>query len=417
MNKPSAKLQRVRGTRDILGEDARRHAHVVRRFAAIAARYGFSEIATPIFEFTEVFKRTLGETSDVVAKEMYSFADRGGDEITLRPEYTAGIARAFISGGMQQNLPCRFWAHGPMFRYERPQKGRFRQFHQIDAEILGLDDAGTDVELIALAYDLLADLGLADKTVLHLNTLGDPESRAAYRDALVAYFSAHEAKLSEDSRARLKRNPLRILDSKDEDDRALIPAAPAMADYLNDASRDFFARVTEGLNALGIAYTHDQALVRGLDYYCHTAFEFITDALGAQGTVIGGGRYDGLIAAMGGPPTPGSGWAGGIERLAMLIDSPAAPRSIILMPMGAAAEEKSQKLAHDLRQAGFTLIVDRKANLKKRMARANRDNAAAVLILGEDELVAGTVTLRDLDSGDQTAVGLDKLEEALQPYR
>lgn len=411
------KLQPVRGTRDVLGEDARRHAHVVARFAAIAARYGFSEIATPIFEFTEVFKRTLGETSDVVSKEMYSFADRGGDEITLRPEYTAGIARAFISGGMQQNLPCRFWAHGPMFRYERPQKGRFRQFHQIDAEVLGLDDAENDVELIALAYDLLTDLGLADKTVLHLNTLGDPESREAYRDALVAYFSAHEAELSEDSRARLKRNPLRILDSKDEGDRALIPNAPAMADYLNDASRDFFARVTGGLETLGIAYTHDQALVRGLDYYCHTAFEFITDALGAQGTVIGGGRYDGLIAAMGGPPTPGSGWAGGIERLAMLIDSPAAPRSIILMPMGAAAEQQSLKLAHDLRRAGLTLIVDRKANLKKRMARANRDNAAAALILGEDELAAGAVTLRDLDSGEQTAVALDRLQEALQPYR
>ena len=248
------KLQPVRGTHDLLHEDALRHRHVIEAFCGLAMRFGFDEIATPIFEFSEVFKRTLGETSDVVTKEMYSFTDRGGEEITLRPEYTAGIARAFISGGLSQHLPLKFFASGPMFRYERPQKGRLRQFHQLDAEILGVAEPLADIEVIALGDQLLRELGIGHLTKLELNSLGDRESRAAYRHALVVYFSGHRHKLSEDSQSRLERNPLRILDSKDAGDRRIVKGAPEMGDYLNTDSSEFSAAVQDGLDQLGIAY-------------------------------------------------------------------------------------------------------------------------------------------------------------------
>ena len=413
-----AKLQPVRGTHDLLSEDAARHRHVTEAFRAIAMRFGFGEIATPIFEFSEVFKRTLGETSDVVTKEMYSFTDRGGEEITLRPEYTAGIARAFISGGLSQNLPLKFFASGPMFRYERPQKGRQRQFHQLDAEILGVAEPLADIEVIALGDQLLAELGIAHQTTLELNSLGDRESRAAYREALVAYFGGHRGALSEDSLLRLERNPLRILDSKDEGDRRVITGAPEMGDYLNPESADFFAAVRDGLDQLGIAYEVKPRLVRGLDYYTHTAFEFTTTALGSQGAVIAGGRYDGLIEAMGGPPTPGIGWASGIERLAMLIDAPPDMRRLIaVIPIDAEAERDALVLTHRLRQAGFTVDLGYRGNVGKRMKRANRLGARAAVLLGEDERAAGVVTLRDLDTGEQESVPLLELNDRLAAHR
>src|SRR3546814_550254 len=285
----------------------RRHRVVVETARALAARYGYHEMATPVFEFTEVFKRTLGETSDVVTKEMYTFSIGDGEQVTLRPEATAGVARALISGGLTQSLPLKVFYNGPMFRHERPQKGRYRQFHQIDVELLGVSEPLADVEIIALGADILAALGLGEHTTLELNTLGDLESRKAYRAALVDYFSAYQDKLSADSRDRLVRNPLRILDSKDQGDRKLIEGAPLFGDYLNQQSRDFFARVLEGLDLLGIGYTLNDRLVRGLDYYTHTAFEFTTTALDAQGTVLAGGRYDGLVETMGGPSVPGIG--------------------------------------------------------------------------------------------------------------
>ncbi|MBZ0325847.1 MAG: histidine--tRNA ligase, partial [Alphaproteobacteria bacterium] len=281
-----ASLQPVRGTHDLLPDDSRRHRHLVETARRIAALYGYEEMATPIFEFSEVFKRTLGEVSDIVTKEMYSFTDRGGEEITLRPEGTAGIARALISGGLSQSLPLKFFYQGPMFRYERPQKGRLRQFHQFGVELLGVAEPQGDVEAIAVGARLLAALGIADRTRLELNSLGDGASRTAYRAALVAYFSDHRDALSDDSRVRLERNPLRILDSKDEGDRRIIGGAPPLADHLNAESADFFAQVRTGLDDLGIAYLVNQTLVRGLDYYCHTAFEFTTQTLGAQGTVL-----------------------------------------------------------------------------------------------------------------------------------
>ena len=411
-------LRPVRGTHDLLPEDNRRHRRVIETFRDIAERFAFGEIATPIFEFAEVFKRTLGETSDVVTKEMYSFTDRGGDLITLRPEYTAGIARAFISGGLQQQLPLKFYGHGPMFRYERPQKGRQRQFHQLDAEILGVAEPLADIEVIALGATLLEALGMADVTELELNTLGDPESRAAYRAALVDYFEGHRDGLSEDSLRRLDRNPLRILDSKDEGDRAVVVDAPLMGDYLNAASADMFGAVRAGLDRLGIAYRLNPRLVRGLDYYTHTAFEFTTRELGAQGAVIAGGRYDGLIEAMGGPPTPGIGWAAGIERLALLLaEPPAAPRPVAVIPVDAGAEDETLELTHRLRKAGFTVDLGYRGNVSRRMKRANRLHARVALLLGDDERARGAVTLRDLDSGEQIEVPLAELEDRLAPYR
>src|SRR5690554_1879782 len=393
----------------------RRHRTVIERARDLAERYGYLEMATPIFEFTEVFQRTLGDTSDVVTKEMYTFSMKDGEEITLRPENTAGVARAFMTHGLQQSLPVKFFYAGPMFRHERPQKGRQRQFHQIGIELLGVADPLGDIEVIALGQHILEAVGVADRTTLELNTLGDPESRKAYRAALVSYFSGYRERLSADSRDRLERNPLRILDSKDEGDRELIAEAPLFEEYLNPTSRDFFARVREGLDALGISYHLNSRLVRGLDYYSHTAFEFTTDALGAQGTVMGGGRYDGLIETMGGPPTPGVGWAAGIERLALLLaDPPPAPRPIAVVPVGEEAERQGLFLTQRLRREGFAVELGYSGSVKKRMRRANSLNARYALLLGEDELAQGVVSLRDLDSGEQETVSLDALSDRLR---
>lgn len=413
-----ANLQPVRGTRDILGEEMRRHRHVVETARAVAELYGFQEIATPIFEFSEVFKRTLGDTSDIVTKEMYSFTDNGGESITLRPENTAGVARAVISGGMAQNVPLKFFYAGPMFRYERPQKGRYRQFHQIGIELIGVPEPLADVEVIATGAHILEQLGILHHTVLELNTLGDMESRAAYRTALVEYMRKHVDRLSADSRARLERNPLRILDSKDEGDIAIVRDAPQLKDFLNEKSRTFFDTVRRGLDTLGIPHVWNTYLVRGLDYYAHTAFEFKTDRLGAQGAVMAGGRYDGLIAQMGGPELPGVGWAAGIERLAMLLDrTPAVRRPIAVIPIGAEAEQHAIKLSAELRRGGFVVELGYRGNVSKRMKDANKLRARAAILLGEDELKKGAATVRDLDSGEQAEVPLAALKDRLAPYR
>jgi histidyl-tRNA synthetase len=407
-------LQPVRGTQDLLPDAARRHRRVAETARARAELYGFAEIATPIFEFTEVFSRPIGETSDIVAKEMYSFVDRGGEEITLRPENTAGVVRAVLSDGLLQSVPLKFFYAGPMFRYERPQKGRFRQFHQIGVELIGVAQPQADVEVIALGNRILDGLGIGGRVVLELNTLGDLASRLAYREALVVYFSKRVSELSEDSRRRLERNPLRIFDSKEESDRQVSLEAPVFDDFLNDASRDFFARVQEGLNHLGIEYRLNPRLVRGLDYYSHTAFEFVTSDLGSQGTVIGGGRYDGLFEMMGGPATPGVGWAAGIERLAMLIDEPPAPqRPVALIPVGEPGEAAALRLAEELRGAGFPVDLGYSGNLARRLRRANKLGARAAVLIGEDEIGRGVVALRDLDTGVQSEVAIAELPSQL----
>ena len=411
-------LQPVRGTQDLLPEAQRRHRAVIETARQIAERYGYHEIATPIFEFTEVFARPIGETSDIVSKEMYSFADRGGEEITLRPEYTAGIVRAILSNGLTQSLPQKLFASGPMFRYERPQKGRFRQFHQIDVELIGAAQPVGDVEIIALAADILDALGVLKRTALELNTLGDLASRLAYREALIAYYTSRSDGLSEDSLKRLERNPLRILDSKDEGDKRINAEAPAFEAYLTLESRDFFAAVRSGLETLGISFRLNPRLVRGLDYYCHTAFEFVTTDLGAQGTVLGGGRYDGLMGVMGGPETPGVGWAAGIERLALLIDEPAPPpRPIVLVPLGEAGEALTLTLAHSLRRSGFTIDLGYSGNLRRRLQRADKLKARVAVILGDNEIARNVAALRDLDTGEQSEVPLAALEDRLAPFR
>ena len=378
----------------------------------MAQRYSHQEIDTPIFEFTETFKRTLGDTSDVVTKEMYTFEDRGGEQITLRPEYTAGIARAFMSNGLQQSTPCKFYSFGPIFRYERPQKGRMRQFHQIDVEIIGVPEAQADIEVLSLAADLLNELGISRYIKLELNSLGDPESRVLYRNALVAYFSDFKAKLSEDSLKRLEKNPMRILDSKDETDRGLIENAPRIGDYYNDFTKKFFADVIAGVEDLGIDYHINDRLVRGLDYYCHTAFEFTTDQLGSQGAVIAGGRYDGLMEMMGGPKTAGIGWAGGMERMAELISEDLlikANRPVVVTPVGAAGQSIAMKIAHDLRVAGIVVDMAYSGNVGKRMKRANKQNASFVVLIGEDEITRAVATVKNLDQGSQQEVPLANL--------
>jgi histidyl-tRNA synthetase len=408
-------LQPVRGTQSLLGEDADRLAAVVAAFDRVRRLFGFQRVEVPVIEPTDVFARSIGETTDIVSKEMYTFQDRGGDSITLRPEFTAGIARAYISEGWQQHAPLKVATHGPAFRYERPQKGRFRQFHQLDAEVIGAAEAAADVEILCLGDQLLRELGIAEGVTLELNTLGDPQTRDAWRSALVAHFSGHRGDLSEDSVARLERNPLRILDSKDPKDRAIAATAPPIDDYLTPEAADFFAQVTAGLDAAGVEWTRSPRLVRGLDYYRHTAFEFVTDRLGSQGALIAGGRYDGLIETLGGPPTPAVGWAAGIERLAMMIDAPArdAP-DVVLVPLGERAEAEAQRILSVLRRAGIAADMSYRGNMKKRMSRASASGAARALIIGDDELARNEAQLKDLASGEQRSVPLQGLAEALK---
>ena len=407
-------LQPIRGTADLIGEDSRRHRHVIDTARAVAATYGCDEWSTPIFEATAVFARTLGETSDVVTKEMYSFQDRGGESLTLRPEGTAGVCRALVSNGLTQTLPQKVFYAGPMFRYERPQKGRYRQFHQIGLELIGPSEPLADAEAIACGWDILRALGIAGDTVLALNTLGDHESRTAYRAALVEYFAARRAALSEDSQTRLERNPLRILDSKDAGDRRLIAEAPTIGTYLTEAARGFYDGVKRALDRFGVPFREDPLIVRGLDYYSHTAFEFVTDRLGAQGTVLAGGRYDGLVAEMGGPPTPAIGWAAGIERLAMLLDAaPPTPAPVAVIPIGA-AEDAALDVLQALRRAGIRAEMAYRGNLRRRMERANKIGARAAVLLGEDDLAAGVAQVKDLASGAQAAVPLAELPARLR---
>jgi histidyl-tRNA synthetase len=413
-----SQLQPVRGTHDLLPDEMRRYRHVVDIARAAAECFGYLEIETPIFEFSEVFKRTLGDTSDIVTKEMYTFTDRGGETITLRPEGTASVARAFISEGLAQHAPLKYFYSGPMFRYERPQKGRLRQFHQTGVELLGVADPLGDVEVIAVGVEFLRRIGVWERCYLDINSLGDAESRKNYRDVLVSYLSGHKDKLSRESLERLERNPMRILDSKDEGDKAIVANAPVYSDHLNQASKDFFSRVLEGLDAIGIPHSVNPRLVRGLDYYCHTCFEIISGDLGAQGTVMGGGRYDGLVGIMGGPETPGVGWASGVERCMMLLkEEPKARRPIALVPIGEEAERKALILANEIRRAGLPADLGYSGNMGKRMKRANKLNARVAVILGENELAKNVAAVRDLDSGEQREVPLDTLIQSLAQYQ
>lgn len=407
--------RRIRGTQDIFGDEQRRFAHVLSTFERVRALYCFQRVDIPVFESTAVFARSLGETTDVVSKEMYSFEDRGGDSLTLRPEFTAGIARAYLTEGWQQFAPLKLTTSGPVFRYERPQKGRFRQFHQIDAEVIGAAEPAADVELLVLADQLLRELGISEGVTLQLNTLGDAPTREAWREALVAHFEAHRGELSEDSLTRLEKNPMRILDSKDPRDRPIADSAPDIDAYLTPEARAFFDAVTAGLDAAGVAWERNARLVRGLDYYRHTAFEFVTDRLGSQGTVLAGGRYDGLIGSLGGAETAGVGWAAGVERLAMLLDEPLATGiDAVVVPMGPEAEARATGIVADLRRAGVAVEMAYKGKMKARMAKADALGARFAIILGDDELTKGVGAVKALDTGTQTEVAFADLAAALR---
>ncbi|MGI8944509.1 MAG: histidine--tRNA ligase [Qipengyuania sp.] len=363
--------QAIRGTQDIFGADAEAFAFVVETFERVRKLYRFRRVEMPVFERTEVFARSIGETTDIVSKEMYSFEDRGGESLTLRPEFTAGIARAYLTNGWQQHAPVKLATHGPLFRYERPQKGRYRQFHQLDAEIIGAAEPQADVELLAMADQLLKELGIADGVTLQLNTLGDADSREAWRSALVAHFRAVKGELSGDSQERLEKNPLRILDSKDPRDRKHVNEALQIDCFLSDEALRFFEQVTSGLDAAGVKWQRDPTLVRGLDYYRHTAFEFVTNRLGAQGTVLGGGCDDGRMKSLGGPATPAVGWAAGIERLAMLVgEREAEPLKLAIAVEDEETMAWAGRAASLLRSRGISVELVTSGSPRKRFDKA-----------------------------------------------
>lgn len=401
----------IRGTQDMLGEMADRFHHVVATFDRVRRLYGFQRVEVPVFEATAVFARSLGETTDVVSKEMYTFEDRGGDSLTLRPEFTAGLCRAYITEGWQQYAPLKIATHGALFRYERPQKGRFRQFHQLDAEIIGAGEPGADVELLVFADQLLKELGISDGVTCTLNTLGDPISRANWRTALLEYFDGFRSRLSVESERRIVQNPLRILDSKDEGDRWIVADAPTIDAYLTDEARGFFDKVTSGLDAAGVKWERNSRLVRGLDYYRHTAFEFVTDRLGAQGTVLGGGRYDGLIENMGGPATPAVGWAAGIERLAMLLtEYPQEKLDAIIALEDDSLYALAVRGLQALRNGGCSADMVATGSPRKRFDKAAKIPAHALISIGKRD---GQTTINVRGDGSDKAIAAEALVRSI----
>jgi len=412
-----SKYQSVRGTRDLLPEVKQIFRQIDETAYKTAKIYGFKEIETPIFEFLEVFHRSLGETSDAVSKETYSFTDRGGDVITLRPEGTAGIVRAFISEGLAQLVPLKLYYYGPMFRYERPQKGRYRQFHQFGVEVLGLESYLADVECLDLAWTILKNLGLSKRCTLELNTLGDAESRTQYRAALVDYLTPFKNELSDDSKTRLEKNPMRILDSKDEADKKIIAKAPLMQNYLNETSKKFFDDVLAGLSKLGIPYQINSKLVRGLDYYCHTVFEFTTTELGAQSAILSGGRYDGLVELLGGPKTAGVGWAAGVDRLVELCEKNlvlpiAAPISVIANGDKALAE--SIMVASQLRNQNIYCEVFLTGNFKKKLEKANKLRTEKAILIFEQENGDFEYKLKNFKTGEEQTNTLENIFKIIE---
>ena len=403
------KLRTVRGVHDLFPKDLEKHNLVINTGLNISNKYSYSQIETPIFEFAEVFTKPLGKTSDIVTKENYIFEDRSGDLLMLRPEGTSGIVRAFLNAGLTQDIPQRFSYFGPMFRYERPQKGRLRQFNQFGIELIGLSDAMADIEVISIAYKFLKELKLEDKVYLHINSLGDIESRLNYRKVLVNYLNDHKKNLSDDSLKRLEENPLRILDSKSPLDQKILINAPNVLDYLNKNSKERFNTVCEGLSYLNINFKINKNLVRGLDYYCHTAFEFITNELGAQGTVLAGGRYDGLSETIGGVSMPGVGWAAGIERLALMVNVNYSNHpDLVLIGMSERLNLFLLPIMNKLINSGIKTETFYTGNISKKFKRADKINASFAIIIGDDELANNTVRLKNLKSGYQDEISLEE---------
>ncbi len=405
----SRNIPPVTGMKDVLSADIGLWQHVERQARSVMDAYGYEEIRVPVVEHTDLFKRAIGEYTDVVEKEMYTFTDQGGDSLTLRPEATAGIVRATISNGLLRGARLKLWSQGPMFRHEKPQKGRFRQFNQIDLEAIGFAGPDVDIEVIALSARLWKQLGLT-RVKLQINSLGTPESRKAYRALLQEYFRGHLDKLDEDGKRRLEGNPLRILDSKHPPTQEIVKDAPVLTEHLDPESHAHFAELRAGLDALGIPYTVNPRLVRGLDYYSRTVFEWITDALGSQDAICSGGRYDGLIAQLGGDPTPAIGFAMGVERVVELVRlagaTPAAqPPDVFVMAQGDAAQRAAMALAERLRDdlpGRGVLVHCGSAKFKTQFRRADESGARVALVIGEDELARGVVALKPLRGAETT---------------
>ena len=404
------RFQAPRGTFDILPDEEAIWNQVQHACFETARLFGYRYIETPIFEESGLFERTVGEDTDIVEKEMYSFEDKGGENISLRPENTAGVCRAFIENGLHNTtLPSRLFYYGPMFRYERPQKGRLRQFKQFGIECLGLASSMADIEVISLGYELLSKLNVLEKIDLKINTLGDFESRNNYRNALIDYLNGYKSSLSKESLKRLSINPLRILDSKNEDDQKIIENAPNIIEYLNLESKTRFENICKGLDYLNIEYKIDKNLVRGLDYYCHTAFEFITDQLGAQGTVLAGGRYDGLSKMLGGVDVAGVGWAAGIERLALMVQSEYINNpDIVLMAQTEVHNHLLLPIMNELVNQGFKAEIIYTGNMSKKFKRANKINASYAILLGEEEVAKKVIKLKNLSSGLEQLIDLNQ---------
>lgn len=403
------KLRTVRGVHDLLPDALQKHKKVIKAGLDVSSKYCYSEIEIPIFEFSEVFKKPLGKSSDIVTKENYIFKDRSDDELMLRPEGTSGVVRAFLNAGLVQDIPQRFSYFGPMFRYERPQKGRLRQFKQFGVECIGVSNSMADIEVISLGYEFLKKLNVTNKITLKINSLGDTDSRLTYRKVLVNYLNDYKFKLSKDSIKRLSENPLRILDSKNEIDQKILNNAPNVLDYLNEESKERFQNVCEGLNVLKIKYEIDKNLVRGLDYYCHTAFEFITDQLGAQGTVLAGGRYDGLSKMLGGVDVAGVGWAAGIERLALMVQSEYINNpDIVLMAQTEVHSHLLLPIMNELVNQDFKVEIIYTGNMSKKFKRANKINASYAILLGEEEVAKKVIKLKNLSSGLEQLIDLNQ---------
>ena len=403
------KLRTVRGVHDLLPDILHKQNLVISEGLKISEKYCYQQIETPIFEFAEVFTKPLGKTSDIVTKENYIFKDRSEDELMLRPEGTSGVVRAFLNAGLTQDIPKRYSYYGPMFRYERPQKGRLRQFKQFGIECIGINNSMADVEVISLGHAFLDKLNILDKINLKINTLGDSETRLRYRKALVDYLNDYKSELSNESIKRLSENPLRILDSKNETDKKILINAPNIIDYLNEVSQERFEKVCSGLSALKIKYQIDKNLVRGLDYYCHTAFEFITSDLGSQGTVLAGGRYDGLAKMLGGVDTAGVGWAAGVDRLSLMINEEFANKpDLVLMAVSENLEPLLMPIMKKLVDKGLKVEILITGNMSKKFKRANKVDASYAIILGEEELSKNIIKLKNLIIGSERLITLDE---------
>ena len=406
-------VQPVKGTKDILRDEFLRFEYVTNQARNVARLYGFSEISTPIFEYTEVFQRTLGDMSDIVTKEMYTFEDKGGRSLTLRPEFTAGVVRSFISNNMQNKLPLKLFCTGPLFRYERPQKGRYRQFHQVNFEYLGNQHPIADAELISLSDKYLKSLGLTEIS-LELNTIGDSETRAAYSNALRDYFGKYISDLSDDSKVRLEKNVLRILDSKDSKDKEISINAPKISAFLTDSAKVFFDTLLSYLDSINVTYKINEKLVRGLDYYTHTVFEFTTQMLGAQGTVLAGGRYDHLVKTMGGPDVKAVGFAAGVERLMELCvynEKKVSGVTVILLDKKFSTDAFT--LLEFLHDNQIPAMLDESKNVSSSIGRALENGAKYALFIGEEEVKQNKVRLKNLQTREEVIVSREELLKSI----